>query len=267
MMNKIDTDNIKHSHNIVDIIDKCVPLKKQGKNWFGLCPFHSEKKPSFSVDEKDQFYHCFGCGAHGDVIDFVKEFSGMEFLDACKELGAEIDLMPSKKVQANKKLSASINRNLPSYDKRNKEKAESIVKGLTPCKNGSYQVNDQFLYQVIDFNGEIVNLYQPLTNEFIAGGVSHLAFTPIRKNKTENWLVVVDFWQGVKVAAQRDSNVLIAFSAYNTLLVCNYVNDMRKVPVLRYEDTQAEDLCDKGIWIYSDECGNLTKKQKGEYLD
>jgi hypothetical protein len=266
-MNKIDTDNIKHSHNIVDIIEKYVPLKKQGKNWFGCCPFHSEKSPSFSVDEKDQFYHCFGCGENGDVIKFVQEFSGMNFVDACKELGAEVDLMPSKKVQENKKLSSSINRYLPGYDRRNKEKSEIMVNGLTPCKNGSYEIYGEFWYQVLDFDGEMVNLYDPLKNEFLAGGVSHLAFTPIRKNQTENWLVVVDFWQGIKIANDRATNVLITFSAYNTLLVCNHVDDMNKAPVIRYEDVQSELLCDKGDWIHSDECGNLTKKKKGEYVD
>lgn len=266
-MNNINTSDIKHSHNIVDVIDRYVPLKKSGANWFGCCPFHGEKTPSFSVDEKDQFYHCFGCGANGDVIAFVQEFSGLDFMEACKELGAEIELMPSKKVQDNKKLSASINRHLPSYDKRAPEKCHAMISGLTSCKNGSYQVNDEFLYQALDFDGQLVNLYQPLTNEFIAGGVSHLAFTPIRKNKTDNWLVVVDFWQGVKIANDRDSNVLITFSAYNTLLVCNHDDNMRKVPVLRYSDTQAENLCDKGAWVYSDKCGNLTKKKKGEYLD
>ena len=256
-MNKIDTENIKNSHNIVDVIDMFVPLKKQGANWFACCPFHSEKSPSFSVNEKDQFYHCFGCGAHGNVIGFVMDFSGLGFVDACKELGAEIDLMPSKKVQANKKLASSINRHLPGYDKRNKEKSEAMVSGLSPCKNGSYEIDGEFWYQVVDFDGEMVNLYDPITDKFIAGGVSHLAFTPIRRNQTNNWLVVVDFWQGVKIAADRGRNVLITSSAHN----------MNKLPVLRYEDTQAEGLCDKGTWIYSDECGNLTKKSKGEYLD
>ena len=266
-MNKINTDQLVQSHNIVDVIERYVPIKKQGQNWFGCCPFHAEKSASFSVDERKQFYHCFGCGAHGDVISFVMEFSGLEFVEACKELGAEIELMPSKKVEANRKLSTSINRHLPSYDKSDPEKCLVIVNGLSPCKNGSYQVGEEFLYQLVNFDGELVNLHNPLTKKFIAGGLSHLAFTPIRKNQTENWLVVVDFWQGIKIASDRSSNVLITYSAYNTLLVCNHEDDMRKAPVLRHEDTQAENLCDKGIWVYSDECGKLTKKQKGEYLD
>lgn len=267
-MNKINTADITQSHNIVDVISKYVPIKKSGKNWFGCCPFHAEKSPSFSVDEQKQFYHCFGCGAHGDVINFVMEYSGMEFVEACKELGAEIELMPSKKVAANKEISKNINPHLPSYDKRDAKKCAAITNNAEQCKKyGSYKINHEEWFQVLDFDGQMVNLYVPVNNDFIAGGVSHLAFTPIRKNKTDNWLVVVDFWQGLKIAKQRDLNVLITFSAYNTLLVCNHADDMNKIPVLRYEDTQAEGLCDKGTWIYSDECGKLTKKKIGEYLD
>ena len=57
--------------DVVDIINKRVPLKKAGANFVACCPFHQEKTPSFSVSPSKQFYHCFGCGAHGDVINFV----------------------------------------------------------------------------------------------------------------------------------------------------------------------------------------------------
>ena len=268
-MTKINTTNLIQSHNIVDVIQKYVPIKKSGKNWFGCCPFHAEKSPSFSVDESKQMFYCFGCHKHGDVISFVMEYSGMEFIDACKELGAQIELMPSKKVEANKKLAENINPHLPSYDKRDAKLSQEIINGLSPCQNGGYEIDGIYYYQVIDFDGEVVNLFAPvdLHTGFIAGGISHLAFTPIRKNDTNNWLVVVDFWQGLKIAQQRQNNVLVTFSAYNSLLVCNHVDDMRKVPVLRYEDTQAEGLCDKGVWIYLHDDGKLTKKKKGEYLD
>ena len=271
-MTKINTTNLIQSHNIVDVIQKYVPIKKSGKNWFGCCPFHAEKSPSFSVDESKQMFYCFGCHKHGDVISFVMEYSGMEFIDACKELGAQIELMPSKKVEANRKLSENINPHLPSYDKRDPVKCQKMIDGLTPCQNGFYDIDgDEFMSPVIDFDGEVVNLFKPfnkpLIDDFVAGGISHLAFTPIRKNDTNNWLVVVDFWQGLKIAQQRQNNVLVTFSAYNSLLVCNHVDDMRKVPVLRYEDTQAEGLCDKGVWIYLHDDGKLTKKKKGEYLD
>ena len=69
-------DDLISRHDIVDVIDARVKLKKQGKNFGACCPFHNEKTPSFSVSQEKQFYHCFGCGVHGNVLDFVMEWSG-----------------------------------------------------------------------------------------------------------------------------------------------------------------------------------------------
>jgi DNA primase len=72
--------------DLVDLIDGYVPLKKTGANFAACCPFHSEKSPSFTVSPSKQFYHCFGCGAHGNAIGFLMEYSGLGFVDAIKEL-------------------------------------------------------------------------------------------------------------------------------------------------------------------------------------
>jgi DNA primase len=72
--------------DIVDLIDARVPLKKAGKNYQACCPFHNEKSPSFSVSPDKQFYHCFGCGAHGNNISFLMEFEQLEFVEAVEEL-------------------------------------------------------------------------------------------------------------------------------------------------------------------------------------
>jgi DNA primase len=72
--------------DIVDLVDGYVPLKKAGANYAACCPFHNEKSPSFTVSPTKQFYHCFGCGAHGTAISFVMEYQGMGFVDAIKEL-------------------------------------------------------------------------------------------------------------------------------------------------------------------------------------
>lgn len=72
--------------DIVDVIDRHVKLKKSGQNFSACCPFHSEKTPSFSVSPAKQFYHCFGCGAHGTAISFLMEYSGLGFVEAVKEL-------------------------------------------------------------------------------------------------------------------------------------------------------------------------------------
>ncbi|MCL2886628.1 MAG: DNA primase [Betaproteobacteria bacterium] len=72
--------------DIVDLVDSYVPLKKAGANYAACCPFHNEKSPSFTVSPSKQFYHCFGCGAHGTAIGFVMEYQGLGFIDAVKEL-------------------------------------------------------------------------------------------------------------------------------------------------------------------------------------
>ncbi|MER0203206.1 MAG: DNA primase [Nitrosomonas sp.] len=74
--------------DIVDAIDRHVPLKKAGANFVACCPFHSEKTPSFTVSQSKQFYHCFGCGAHGNAISFLIEYSGLSFIEAVQDLAA-----------------------------------------------------------------------------------------------------------------------------------------------------------------------------------
>lgn len=85
---------IRQSVDIVEIISEYVQLKKQGRNYFGLCPFHGENSPSFSVSTDKQIYHCFGCGAGGNVFSFLMELEGISFLEAAIKLAekASIDL-------------------------------------------------------------------------------------------------------------------------------------------------------------------------------
>jgi len=78
--------------DIVDVIDRYVPLKKAGANYSACCPFHSEKTPSFTVSPAKQFYHCFGCGAHGTAIGFLMEYGGKAFPDAVEELARDAGL-------------------------------------------------------------------------------------------------------------------------------------------------------------------------------
>ena len=67
-------EEVRTRNDIVDIVSQYVNLKKKGANYFGLCPFHNEKSPSFSVSPGKQMYYCFGCGAGGNVITFVMEY-------------------------------------------------------------------------------------------------------------------------------------------------------------------------------------------------
>ncbi|MDD0838640.1 DNA primase [Curvibacter sp. HBC61] len=93
--------------DVVEIVGRYVPLKKAGANFMGLCPFHGEKSPSFSVSPTKQFYHCFGCGKNGNAIGFLMDHGGMSFLEAVDDLAQQYglqvpqdDLSPQEKARA-----------------------------------------------------------------------------------------------------------------------------------------------------------------------
>lgn len=85
-------DDLLARTDIVELIDARVKLKKKGKNYGACCPFHNEKTPSFSVSAEKQFYHCFGCGAHGNAITFMMEFDRLEFVEAIEDLASLLGL-------------------------------------------------------------------------------------------------------------------------------------------------------------------------------
>ncbi|WP_305402834.1 DNA primase [Photobacterium leiognathi] len=107
-------DDLISRHDIVDVIDARVKLKKQGKNFGACCPFHNEKTPSFSVSQEKQFYHCFGCGVHGNVLDFVMEFDRLDFVDAIEELASQLGLEVPRENDGN-----TTHRGPKAADKRN----------------------------------------------------------------------------------------------------------------------------------------------------
>jgi DNA primase len=85
-------DDLLARVDIVDVIEQRVPLKKAGRDWTARCPFHDERSPSFTVSPAKQFYHCFGCGAHGSAIKFLMDYDRMEFPDAVEELSSRVGL-------------------------------------------------------------------------------------------------------------------------------------------------------------------------------
>ncbi len=93
--------------DVVEVVGRHVQLKKAGANYSGLCPFHGEKTPSFTVSPSKQFFHCFGCGKNGNAIGFLMEHAGMGFIDAVKDLSQQVglqvpddDLSPQDKARA-----------------------------------------------------------------------------------------------------------------------------------------------------------------------
>jgi DNA primase len=93
-------DELLTRSDIVDVIDARVPLRKAGKDYKACCPFHEEKTPSFTVSADKQFYHCFGCGAHGSAIGFLMDYEHMSFVEAVEELAARAGLTVPKEAGA-----------------------------------------------------------------------------------------------------------------------------------------------------------------------
>jgi DNA primase len=100
-------DRLKNHLPLSEVIGRRVPLKRQGREFSGLCPFHKEKSPSFTVNDEKSFFHCFGCGAHGDAIGFIKDYERVEYREAVERLAAEAGLpvpqMTREAVEAERK--------------------------------------------------------------------------------------------------------------------------------------------------------------------
>ncbi|RLA99594.1 MAG: DNA primase [Deltaproteobacteria bacterium] len=111
-MNKETIENIKAHNDIISVVSEYVHLKKRGRSYVGLCPFHEEKTPSFYVDPQRQIYKCFGCGAGGDVISFIMEIKGINFGEAIEELSKRAGIP----VQRSFKKSTSRSENRIYYD-------------------------------------------------------------------------------------------------------------------------------------------------------
>ena len=85
-------DEIRARIGLSDIVSRSVKLQQRGREHTGLCPFHTEKSPSFTVSNEKGFFHCFGCGAHGDAIGFLMRNDGLAFPEAVERLAAEAGL-------------------------------------------------------------------------------------------------------------------------------------------------------------------------------
>jgi DNA primase len=93
-------DDLLARTDIVEVIGARVPLKRQGREYSARCPFHDERSPSFTVSPVKQFYHCFGCGAHGTAISFLMNYDRLEFLDAVEELARRAGIEVPKDTRA-----------------------------------------------------------------------------------------------------------------------------------------------------------------------
>ncbi len=104
------TDELRQRLSLVDVISRRIQLTKKGQNYWGCCPFHNEKTPSFSVNEEKGFYHCFGCGEHGDIISFTMKSDNIDFKEAIKELADMAGIkMPEYKPKSKAQIEAEEN--------------------------------------------------------------------------------------------------------------------------------------------------------------
>lgn len=116
-------EEIRSRNDIVDVIGQYVHLEKKGSNYMGLCPFHNEKSPSFSVSQSKQMYHCFGCGVGGDVFSFLQRYNSLTFPEAVKELAdragvalsAADDTEEARKERSKRQLIYDINKEAAKY--------------------------------------------------------------------------------------------------------------------------------------------------------
>src|ERR1700754_4555921 len=111
-------DELRLRTSLSALIGRSVKLQKAGREFKACCPFHKEKTPSFTVNDDKHFYHCFGCGAHGDAIRFLTDARGLDFLDAVKELAAAAGM------------------ELPTADPATRERAERAFGPATQAEFG-----------------------------------------------------------------------------------------------------------------------------------
>lgn len=124
------TDELRTRLSIVDVVSRRVPLTKKGQNYWGCCPFHNEKTPSFSVNEDKGFYHCFGCGEHGDIISFTMKSENVGFVDAIKELA---DMAGMKLPEFKPRDPAAVKREESYFDITERAAAEYQKQLFTPA--------------------------------------------------------------------------------------------------------------------------------------
>lgn len=224
---KINTDQLKDGFDIVDVISGYIDIKKKGSNYHACCPFHSEKTPSFTVSPNKQFYHCFGCGAHGDLIGFVMKYERVEFIDAVKILTGDIDissdnsryLPPVKKVR------------LPLNQEPKKDKSAEI---LSKCEfvNGAYFNGAFQVIPLVTIRGDLVSLamiegrgfdIRYLEKKFLFGSCF------IFGNPSKITILVTDYWQALKLSNQYGVCGVCVICIFDSLNMKFITDDLKRI--------------------------------------
>ena len=163
-------DEVRQTNDIVDVISQYVRLKRSGRNYFGLCPFHNEKSPSFSVSPEKQIFHCFGCGVGGNVFTFLTKIEGINFVEAVQQLAErsniQLPTLENNMDSAREELKAKVykvNEFTAKYYHENLYKPESkIAQEYIKKRKLSNETLKSFQ---IGFSGKFDELYQELKKQ------------------------------------------------------------------------------------------------------
>lgn len=163
-------EEVRQTNDIVDIISQYVHLKRSGRNFFGLCPFHNEKSPSFSVSPDKQIFHCFGCGVGGNVFTFLTKIEGISFVEAVQTLAErsniQLPTLTNNVDSAREELKAKVfkvNEFTAQYYHENLYKPESkIAQEYIKKRRLSNETLKSFR---LGFSGKFDELYQALKKE------------------------------------------------------------------------------------------------------
>jgi len=251
-----ELDRIKNSVDIVDVIGGYMTLKKGGKNYMGCCPFHGEKTPSFSVEQRKQFYHCFGCGASGDVFTFIQEFTNCEFIDAVKSIDSNIRMDADPQQQQFKKRVS-----LPMNQTEHTE-AETFYNACDEM-NGARFVKGAQVIKVTDAAGKMVScallpgVGQPIKHfkkKLIWG--SCVIFGKLEGKV----LLTSDYYQAARIHGTKGINTVCFFDSHNLYFIHK---ELTKLNVTLTVVCHCEE-----DWLQSSKCGLTTGLDaKGQQFD
>ena len=206
-------EEIRNRNDIIDVISQYVTLKRSGRNYFGLCPFHNEKSPSFAVSPDKQIFHCFGCGVGGNVFHFVQKIENISFVESVQMLadraGVKLPTLTSYEDEKVAKLKAKV------YDV-NKFTAEFYHKNLyrPESKQGQEYIkkrkldNNTLKSFMIGYSGQFDELYRALRKEgfqdeeILASGLV---------NKSEKGMYIDRYRNRIMFPIQDVRNRVIAF--------------------------------------------------------
>lgn len=181
------------NYDILSVIDIRITLKKTGKNWSACCPFHKEKSPSFTVNEEDGFYYCFGCGASGNAIGFVMEYDNLSFPAAVEAINGNMPAsvtpeMVRKRVAQDRTVKPSDHTENPEQAKtllakcKDEETHMHLLKNNTAPHDTVKTLKGNLIVELHNMAGELVNLAAIQADgsaKYSAGGISYGAVATI----------------------------------------------------------------------------------------